>query len=240
MIALRHIIAVACVLLFAGCGKRDVASPADADAVAERLQEIVKRLTSDDPSVSGYDDITMEMFRVLKHADLKSKRLSEFTDAILSVRIDGLPYRKQTRIIGLVRNYIESASMRCSRDELSWELRYDIDLRLLSWERDQILRVQPFARKNNNGMVVITDLAKEDEQCCCDSIYHSGIRNYESRVASLESFFWVNRKHMTEAEEMRIRERIEKYLGRRVRTEDQIREDRSKNRYVEFPKQSGS
>lgn len=45
---------------------------------------------------------------------------------------------------------------------------------------------------------------------------------------------------MTEAEEMRIRERIEKYLGRRVRTEDQIREDRSKNRYVEFPKQSGS
>ena len=75
---------------------------------------------------------------------------------------------------------------------------------------------------------------QEEEMKCWRGIHYSGIEDYESAIRNMETLFPYQKRQMSEEVWNRIRGKIENYLGRPIRTKQQLREDHKNHRNAKF------
>ena len=75
---------------------------------------------------------------------------------------------------------------------------------------------------------------QEEEMKCWRGIHYSGIEDYESAIRNMETLFPYQKRQMSEEVWNRIRGKIENYLGRPIRTKQQLREDHQNHRNAKF------
>lgn len=113
-----------------------------------------------------------------------------------------------------------------------FERYYDYKLRLMEWRRDQIRRTAPKHRIKNPN--VILDEAEDEERLWWREIHYHGIPVYEMHLRMLEGESQLYMRRISKESADRIRAKIENYLGRPLRTLDQLKADGKAKRRVEF------
>ena len=113
-----------------------------------------------------------------------------------------------------------------------FERYYDYKLRLMEWRRDQIRRTAPKHRIKNPN--VILDEAEDEERQWWRAIHYHGIPVYEMHLRMLEGESQLYMRRISKESADRIRAKIENYLGRPLRTLDQLKADGKAKRRVEF------
>lgn len=243
---MKRAFCVALSLAVLGCGEREVAvrrtsaeCPRAMDAPAGVSVASVKRgldaivgVYESEPlgAVScGMDGVGL--IRCLSNPEDRRACAGYFADRLLSVRIAHLSWRRQAEVIGFVVK--DLGSLRgVGRDGASyWRDWYDVTLRALDWQKLQILRVRPKYRLSGHEG---NDPAREEELRGWRAVYYGGIRNYEAGLRTLEGLFPCRRRQMGDEVWLEIRDKIEAWLGRPLRTDAQIRRDHKERRNVVF------
>ena len=116
--------------------------------------------------------------------------------------------------------------------DIYFERYYDYKLSFLEWKRNQIKRTAPKNRIKNPDLV--SDEREYNERQWWRLIHCNGISCYEGDLRMLEgeSKLYMRRISMESAD--RLRAKIENFLGRPLRTLDQLKADGMAKRYVEF------
>ena len=78
------------------------------------------------------------------------------------------------------------------------------------------------------------DPEKKAEYESWRQVHYAGISHYESLMSNMERWFLDDERKMTEAAWIGLKEKIERYLGRPIRTKAQLRDDFVKRRRIEF------
>ena len=163
---------------------------------------------------------------------------SKLTDCVLSLDLSQLSYQNQVNAMISIENIIRRVVM----DNLpgryqmgldaSYELDFDFRLRLMDWRRRQIRRTVPKHRIEHP--YVILDEAEDEERQWWRQIHFHGMVCYEGELRTLETDYqYISPRLSPEAAE-RIKVKIENYLGRPIRTKQQLKDDFKAKRNVEF------
>lgn len=154
-----------------------------------------------------------------------------FVDKLLSLRLGHLSYWRQWNVVDYVIRHVDESRGYFSQLPGGWEERYDVELRLLEWQKEQIERVKP-KRRVKDPYAYDSRISEMEFQGWC-IIYYGGMDAYESRLRNLEGFLPVNKRRIPDDEWGRIVEKVENYLGRPIRTKEQLRRDfKEKKRMV--------
>ena len=167
--------------------------------------------------------------------------LDQLTDHLFALDFSGLNYRTQSRALHVIKLLVEGdvllkMSPRFPLDgeyrDRHFEWEYDMRLKYLAWCKAQIVRTAPKNRLKNPDESLSEE--QEEEMKCWRSIHYSGIENYESSLESMEMLFPYQKRQMSEEAWNRIKGKIENYLGRPIRTKQQLKDDFKAKRNVEF------
>lgn len=163
---------------------------------------------------------------------------SKLTDCVLSLDVSGLSYHDQHNALISVVRIMENVVFPnlLSRNKVGldafYELEFDYKLRLMEWRRKQIRRTAPKHRIKNPN--VILDEAEDEERLWWREIHYHGIPIYEMHLRMLEGTAQLYGSRLSKESADRIRAKIEIYLGRPLRTLDQLKADGKAKRRVEF------
>ena len=162
----------------------------------------------------------------------------KLTDCVLSLDVSGLSYHDQNNALISIERIMENVVMPnlLSRSKVGldafYELEFDYKLRLMAWRRNQIRRTAPKHRIANPD--VIRDEAEDEERQWWREIHYHGIPVYEMHLRMLEGTAQLYGRRISSESADRIRSKIENYLGRPLRTLDQLKADGKRKRCVEF------
>ena len=118
---------------------------------------------------------------------------------------------------------------------------WDVKIRALGWQRKQLERLKPAGplpeglEWDGNCLNILNQDVnrKYTEWLGC---YKSSARNYESHIRHLEGHtFYIDTLRSTEAEKGALREKLKKYIGRPIRSEEELRRDAKNHTAMEFP-----
>ena len=164
--------------------------------------------------------------------------VSKLTDCVLSLNVSGLSYHDQNNALISIERIMENVVFPnlLSRNKVGldafYELEFDYRLRLMEWRRNQIRRTAPKSRIDNPDLV--TDEGEYNERQWWRQIHYNGISCYEMHLRMLEGTAQLYGKRISKESADRIRAKIENYLGRPLRTLDQLKADGKSRRNVEF------
>ena len=170
--------------------------------------------------------------------DIKLEFISKLTDSILSLDVSGLSYRDQNNAMISIEQIMGDVvfsnlpSRYKTGLDVYFERYYDYKLRLLEWKRNQIKRTAPKNRIKNPDLV--SDEREYNERQWWRLIHYNGILCYESDLRMLEGESQLYMRRISKESADRIRAKIENYLGRPLRTLDQLKADGKAKRRVEF------
>ena len=241
--------ALAFAVLLAGCGKDGLDGAAahlpgsESRQVIAKVDEMGKQLMTINDCPARFP-IMEEVQRAVGEVTNLSERvavLDQLTDRLFALDFSGLNYRTQSRALHVIKLLVEGdvllkMSPRFPLDgeyrDRHFEWEYDMRLKYLAWCKAQIVRTTPKNRLKDPNVSLGEE--QEEEMKCWRSIHYSGIENYESSLESMEMLFPYQKRQMSEVVWNRIKGKIENYLGRPIRTKQQLREDHKNHRNVEF------
>ena len=168
---------------------------------------------------------------------------NKWTDELMALDISDIGYYQQSRAIHdmweLVHGKI-SGGLRLSK--LSVVDVWDVKLRVLAWQRKQLERLKPIGplpkglEVTKGGVLNVLDLKVNAKYSDWLSCYKSAASNYESQIRHMEGHtFYVDTLRSTEEEKEKLREMLRKYIGRPIRSEEELRRDAKNNTAMEFP-----
>lgn len=228
---MKSIVACMTVLaLTAGCERgqtfvvrRELRELADAYESADR------RLPDDRAGVRLIDRLPTEAQR--------REFRKEFVERLFSANLDGMPFERQVRTISAVLRASEAIADAVPHDDGGWTAAYDIGMKRFDWWITQILRAMSEAERTRtvagNGRPV-----SDADRNALRQICHAGVEDFEAQLNDMEFLFLVRRKQMSEEEWDLIRARMESWLGRPLRSREQLKRDCKERRRVVFPTQS--
>lgn len=168
--------------------------------------------------------------------------LDQLTERLFALDFSGLDYRTQSRALHVIKQLVEDGVLRKMSPRFPldgeyydrhFEWKYDMQLKYLAWCKAQIVRTAPKNRLKDPNAPLSEE--QDEELKCWRTVHYSGIGNYESAIRSMEMLFPCQRRQMSEETWNRIKGKIEVFLGRSIRTKQQLREDHKNHRNVEFP-----
>ena len=221
-------LAFLCLMIF-GC-KKETASEVTPEFVRRGLDRICKVYESE---LSGKSPCDMDGVSQINRLKSPKERLActrYFVDRLLSLKIDHLSYWRQSDVIDFTKHTIMDVWRNLPNDDAGWEKRYDLELRLLEWRKRHVERV----KGKKPATPAPGDLDAEWEMSGWQLIYDGGITEYEWSLRNLETMFPYLTRQMSEAARNRIKMKIEAYLGRPMRTLEQLRADHKTKRHVVF------
>ena len=246
----RIILALCLMAVVIGCSEKqadkaqqklnDVSSPPE-------IVRLMDRMTNDffaSETRSGnldYSQIAGSLLSV-SNAEVKLQLLDQLMGRILSLDISVFDYRTQCNAMSSVETVANDVVLRglYSRRRASLEdyheLYYDFQLRYLDWMRKQIQRTAPKHRVDDPEAYV--DGIRQENLFWWRRLHYGSISSYESKLSSLESFYHAYARRISSDSAERIKRRIERFLGRPIRTREQIMQDSKDGRHVEFVGQS--
>lgn len=229
-----------------GCGERegsgertsgtcsrtaDAMSEVTVASVTRGLDAIVRAYESESQGSTPCDMDGVGLIRRLPNPDDQRACAEYFLSRLLSIRIAHLPYPRQASVIGFVLGDLESLRGVGREGTSYWHDWYDVTLKALDWQKAQILRVRPKHRLPEQGLC---NLEQEEELRGWRTVYFGGMRNYEAGLRTLEGLFPYRRRQMGDEVWQEIRDKIETWLGRPLRTAAQIHRDHKEKRNVVF------
>ena len=237
------------VLALSGCS-RDAAQSADpclskpeARVAVATIQEMGRQLSSIDNCPARFP-MYEEVRRTVGDVEGVRERVAVIeymTDYLFSLDFSGLKYGIQARALYAIRLLVADGALGSLRPKFAqrgqgrdeyYKWRYDLLLKLLAWERKQIVRTVPLHRVKDLGFML--DPEKKDEYEGWNRIHYGGISHCEGLVFTMENQFHKDKRDMTEAVWNEIKVEIEAFFGRPLRTPAQLVDDAKNNRHVEF------
>lgn len=164
--------------------------------------------------------------------------VDRLSDCVLALDVSRLSYQYQYNALRSVEDVMDNVVFvnLPSRYKIGldayFERYYDYKLRLMAWRRNQIRRTVPKHRIGNP--YVILDEAEDEERQWWRQIHFHGISCYEMHLRMLEGTAQLYGRRISKESADRIRVKIEKFLGRPLRTLDQLKTDGKAKRCVEF------
>ena len=244
-----NMIIMGVVLTLSGCSRDSVQSmdpnlsKPEAQVAVATIQEMGRQLKSIDNCPARFP-IYEEVRRAVGSVEGVREResvIEYMTDYLFSLDFSGLKYGIQARALYAIRLLVEDGALGSLRPKFAqqgkdrdeyYKWRYGLLLKLLAWERKQIVRTVPQYRVKDLGFML--DPVKKDEYEGWRRIHYGGISHYEGLVFIMENQFHTDKREMTEAAWNEINVKIEAYFGRPLRTPAQLGDDAKNNRHVEF------
>lgn len=243
---MKRTMILTCVALLAGCGERQdedrpmtdesVATNATSVAVASvkrGLDAIVQFYETETNGSPTCDMNGLAQIRSLPDLDDQRACWRYFVDRLQSIRLAHLSFQRQAKVFPYIcRDFDELSIWNIHEGERElWINTYDVAMKSLAWQKKQIDRVRPKRRLSRDEPY---DPVREAELDGWRSVYYGGIRNYEAQLRELEGIFYGNRRRIGDDLWFEIKAKIEKFLGRPIRTLSQVQRDHRARRPVVF------
>lgn len=232
------------VLFTAGCSRssesgakvRRSSSPTEAEvmALATNYCDRIARIDTN-PDLPWCDELYSALDRSSNPVRLKV--WSELVDRLPQIDVSGCSYKKQQRAVEVIRLLLDDAvhrlpaAMGVDRSTRK-EAEYDLMLKVFAWKREQINRTKPKSWIQYPNAWAGDEI--EEERMSWRTIHYGGIRNYEWKLCTMEQWLPNIKPQLSEEAYARVRQKIEAYLGRPIRTEAQAVSDHKSRRWVEF------
>ena len=240
------IIVVSATLIALGCSEERDVAVSEEICVATGPSEIVAQMSR----------MTNEIFEVKKlkgflderrvaaslaavtNDDVRLELVEKLADCVLSLDLSRLSYRDQHNAMISIKDIMSKVvvgnfpARNIIGLDAFYELKFGYKLRLMEWWREQIKRTTPKHRIEKP--YVVLDEAEEDERDWWRLIHFHGMVCYEMSLAGLEQEFLCLSPRLSPEAAERIKVEIENFLGRPIRTKQQLKDDFKAKRHVEF------
>lgn len=210
--------------------------------VKEMIDDYCSRLEHIDqnPRLSWYTNVEHSV-SLLSNSVAEARMLSYWAERAMAIDFSMLKYKDQRRVFEIINNILKTpyvfgvSRAVVTNTDVRLEREYDCRLRYLAWLRSQIDRTESWTRLAQQCNLE-DETGREDRECWY-YIHCLGMSSYESYVRVMERnlLHYREKGRITEEAYVRIKSRVEEYLGRSIRAEEQLNEDHKTNRWVEFP-----
>ena len=233
-------------LTILGCSEKPISKGGADDAIITNPTEIVSRIhqmTNDvfaRAEMKGFldsSDVLKSIYAVTNET-IKLEMISHLMDCALSLDVSSLNYCRQFNALWSIKRMMDNVVLIGLRSRRKYdfnsycELYYAYRLRLLEWQRQQIKRTNPKNRIENPNMFVSPE--EEEERSYWQEIHYGGIVNYEAELSVVETDYSHQARDMSKETSDRVKAMIENFLGRPIRTKEQLRADFKAKRNAEF------
>lgn len=159
---------------------------------------------------------------------------NEFVGRLFSADLGGLPLERQARAIDAVLRVSEMIADAVPHDGDGWTVAYEICMKRFDWWKSQILRVKSEAGRTRTVADSGCPVSDADKNALY-RICHAGVEDFEAQLNDMECLFLVRKKQMPEEEWNLIKGKMEAWLGRPLRSREQLKSDCKERRRVVFP-----
>ena len=250
----KIVVAIISVSCFFGCdskpqpaAKSDAAPPAPASPVSTNIVDIKKdiRLMCDTLGKQGESE---EFYRQMGDFLRSATKVSDVAtmiqvhdalrESLFDVDFSGLSYREQAKVFRKIQDLVRHNELLRMLNQnvlprdLWVEKEVETDLKSLAWLRTVIKRLRPRHRVENPNVVL--DIEAEEERTAWQGMYYVGMSKYEWLMLHVEQFCHDRMRGLQPETVDRIRKSVEDYIGRPIRTTEQLRKDHMLKRPVEF------
>ena len=225
--------------------KYNAAPPAPESPVSTNIVDIKRdiRLMCEELENAGESDeycrLVRKVFASATNAPTASAAVEicdVWAHSLFAADFSALSYRKQAKVASGIRNIVDGFYLLIHAKKPSRDLliakEFEYKIKCLEWMRWQIRRLRPQHRVENPNVVL--DIGVEDERSAWKSMYYGGMIEYEHRLQEVERMFPYKTRGVSSNIVYQLTTMIEDYMGRPIRSEKQLREDRRLNRKVEF------
>ena len=233
---MRKIFFAICLLVCASCEKRVVSFDTKKSVVA-----VNAALRGGD----GYRAVKLLKDKIDSISDEKIKIACycQWVDELMVLDISDIGYRQQSTAIRIVQDLTRFDIPRSLRSAgLPLADVWDVKIRGLSWQRKQLERLKPVGplpkglELAKGGGLLVLDIDVKRKYLDWLGCYKSAASNYESCISHLEGrTFYIDTLRSTEEEKEILREKLRKYIGRPIRSEEELRRDAKNQKAMEFP-----
>ena len=250
----KIVVAIMSVSCLVGCdskpqpaAKSDAAPPAPASPVSTNIVDIKKaiRLMCDTLGKQGESE---EFYRQMGGFLRSATNVSDVAtmiqvhdalrESLFDVDFSGLSYREQAKVFRKIQDLVwhnellRMLNQNVLPRDLWVEKEVETDLKSLAWQRAVIKRLRPRHRVENPNVVL--DIEADDERTAWQGMYYGGMGEYEGLMWHVEQFCHDRMRGLQPETVNRIKKSVEDYIGRPIRTREQLREDHMQKRPVEF------
>ena len=247
MVGTLKVTAFASLILVAlGCSEKKTTKEGREEKILATPEEIVSRIHQMTNEIfvlkerKGFLDskLIAKSVHAITNDSERLELLDQLADCVMSVDVSSFDYHKQFNSLFSIKSVMEDVVLLelpgwwdHGYDEY-YELYYKYKLRYMAWQRAQIKRTSPKHRIDNP--YVILDEAKDVELSYWRQIHFSGIANYEAQLNVIETDYPHQVRDMSKETADRVKSMIEDFLGRPIRTKEQLRADFKAKRNAEF------
>lgn len=226
--------------LLLGCGQdpddpgvRSEAIPARVRQVQKELANVIQAFGSESDPLPE-DRAVLRAVETLPNEDFRQRCRDGFVSKAFSVSIGQLPYGRQAQVISSLLRTITALSNSTPRTDEGWRAAYAMEIKKFDWWRAQILRVG--ANRDRVGDAEgLESSSSASERRAWRRIYYGGMEDFEAQLNDLECLFQVRKRQMSEEEWNSIKTKMETWLGRPLRSSEQLKRDCKERRRVVFP-----
>ena len=235
------------ILAALGCSEKKTTKEVQEEKILATPPEIVSRMHQMTNEIfvlkerQGFLDskLIAKSVHAITNDSERLELLDQLADCVMSVDVSSFDYHKQFNSLFSIKSVMEDVVMLGlptwrvhGYDEYYEKYYYKYKLRYLAWQRAQIKRTSPKHRIENPYL--ITDWAEEEERSYWRQIHYSGIVNYEAQLNVIETDYPHQARDMSKETADRVKSMIEDFLGRPIRTKEQLRADFKAKRNAEF------
>ncbi len=233
---MKRIVIVVCALCFCACEKQII--PMDIEKKIKQVNLALKGEIS--------TDIIQTLSNELKAISDRDKRIAcynRWMDELMALDISDIGYRQQSRAIHDLWKLVDlKISVGLQSLKLSVVDVWNAKLRALAWRRKQLERLKPIGPMpkglavSKGGGLLVLDLEVDKKYSSWRSCYKSTASDYENYIRHLEGHtFYVDTLRSTEEEKEKLREMLRKYIGRPIRSKEELDRHAKNNTAMEFP-----
>ena len=219
------LLAVACMIL--GCR----------DEVAQRYEEIMNNVDAATkvaaergwrPPLGEYRDTAYRLVSSIKDEQERRKAIEAWMDRLLEFDFSHLTYSHQYDVDYYIRYEYDKLINLLPGNGFNKPMNFEHRIKLLGWWRKQLNRFKPKHRRDK-----ISD-ANNPEVDTWRSMYFGNIVCYEMALHDLEQDAINVVRYAAKDDTTKIRAMVEKYVGRQIRSSEQLYKDSQDKRHVEF------
>ena len=163
-------------------------------------------------------------------------------DALFNVDFSHFPYKEQAVIDELMERsftsalgYLKGINLTSAQwRELEFEKEVEYGIKYLKWKRHRIKCLRPKRRLSKDPSPAEMGENSYDEWLTWRHLYYDGMDEYEFRLRNIERMFSYRTRGVPSNTVSKAAAMVEKYTGRPIRTEKQLREDHEQKRRVEY------
>lgn len=176
-------------------------------------------------SAQGTEERLLSRLSEIGDGRQRHEAIRQVTRRLLKISLSDKPYSSQRQLMRRISDLVEElVSSRFVRQDEA-EFRCEVRLALADWWRGQLVRLKP-TRRNSSAVLDWKNVEEARRVGDWRTCYMTSFHSYRSLVNRIE-FWWypADEKQFGEEVAKRLKNQIEKALGRPLRTERHFPED---------------